>query len=262
MANSSIWILYRNIYETSTVTVTTENSSYPKERLYDRDIGKFYKATSTATQYLKADQGATTIYDIDTLIIPAGHNLDVGGTTDLFWDYSDNGSVWPMGPPGIDVPAIQNITDNDRIVLEATGVATHRYWRAQLKFLNANPELYELWMGEKIEFANVVKYGGDEGLKGNVVRTDSLSGIPHLLHQGVDREYRRYIFSFDVDCVTSAQRDAWNDFLEHSRYKPFWLKDLNETWYYMSLVDPNIGPLTRPIINKYEVVVEFIEVPQ
>ena len=72
---SSIYLLYRNILENSTVTTTNENSDYPKWRLHDRDIGKLFKGTSTANHTIKADQGASPQYDVDTLIIPAGHNL-------------------------------------------------------------------------------------------------------------------------------------------------------------------------------------------
>src|SRR4030042_6311262 len=90
-----IKLLYRNILESGTVTVTSEDTAYPKYRLYDRDIGKLSKKTAqslllygsghlygTGKKYgqgsshvISVDQGSVS-YEIDRLIIPAGHNLN------------------------------------------------------------------------------------------------------------------------------------------------------------------------------------------
>ncbi len=73
-------ILYRNILENSTVVVTSENASFPKYRLYDRDIGKLFKGASTPAEfYITLDQGASLSYPVDRLIIPAGHNFNGRG---------------------------------------------------------------------------------------------------------------------------------------------------------------------------------------
>ncbi len=249
---ASLYIVYRNIYENSTVTVTTEDSDYPEWRLYDRDIGKMYKGTSTATHLLKADQGATTIWGVDTCLVSAGHNLDVGDDTDVFLQSSDNDSVWSTAASGV------NIATTAMIAFELGAAEDHRYWRVKLNALGANPEIPEIFIGEKIEFENCILYGDDEGKKGNVERMESISGIPNFLQQGVEREYRRYRFFLRTD----TQRTNMEDFLTHSRNKPFWIKDLDGEWYFMSLVEPNIGPLSRPLINRYEIEVEMIEVPQ
>ena len=72
-----IKLCYRNILETGTVTVTTENTLFPKYRLYNRDIGKLFKGTAFASPFaIKVDQGAVISYPVDRLIIPAGHNLN------------------------------------------------------------------------------------------------------------------------------------------------------------------------------------------
>ena len=70
-------ICYKNILETSTVTVTTENTSFPKYRLYDRDISKLFKGTGFASPFaILLGQGAVISYEVDRLIIPARHNLN------------------------------------------------------------------------------------------------------------------------------------------------------------------------------------------
>ncbi|MDA8168682.1 MAG: hypothetical protein M0Z59_03160 [Nitrospiraceae bacterium] len=67
---------YQNILETSAVTLSSgaADLSYPLYRLWDRDIGRPFKAADTGTLEIKIDQGAAPLA-IDRLIIPAGHNL-------------------------------------------------------------------------------------------------------------------------------------------------------------------------------------------
>jgi hypothetical protein len=233
--------------ENSTVTVTNENTDYPKWRMHDRDIGKMFKGTGTATHTIKADQGVVTQYAVDTLIIPAGHNLYGGAQLD--WEYSANDADWSdmvtawAGAAG-------------QIVKEASASQIKRYWRLVLTSLAAIPEIPELFMGLKVELADVISRGYEEGLRGNIDKMDSLSGRPHFLELGEDREYRKY----SCQLRDSSKRDDLEGFFSHSRGKPFWLKDLDGLWYFMCLVDPNIGPFARPSLNRYDITLEMIEV--
>lgn len=244
---SSIYLLYRNILENSTVTVTNEDSDYPKWRLHDRDVGKLFKGTGTANHTIKADQGASTQYEVDTLIIPAGHNLT--GGCQLDWEYSANDSDWYdmvtawAGAAG-------------QIVKEAGSEQDKRYWRLVLTSLAALPEIPELFMGLKVELENVVAWNYQEGLQGNVERIDALSGRPHFLELGEDREYRNYVCKLR----SSSVRDDLESFFSHSRGKPFWLKDKDGSWYFMSLLNPAIGPFGRPSLNRFDIQLEMIEV--
>ncbi len=244
---SSIYLLYRNILESGTITVTTENTDYPKWRLYDRDVGKLYKGTSTATHIIHIDQGASPIYDVDTLIIAAGHNL---ATATIQFQWSDNDADW--NDAVTDFAAVAG-----QISKEAPSAITHRYWRVHIVSPPANPEIPEIFIGEKLELQAIVRWGYLDGQRGNVERTEALSGIPHFLQLGVDREYRSY--SFRV--YSSSVADAIDAFLLHSRYRGFWVKDLDSVWYFMSLLDPNVGPFGRPTIGIYDMEVELIEVP-
>ena len=242
----AISILYRNILESATVTATTEDSDYPKWRLHDRDVGKLYKGTSTASHTIQVDQGEVATYDVDTLIIPDGHNL-LGAT--LYWQHSPAGSSWTemvdfwAGATGL-------------IIKEATGSQDKRFWRFICSSPIAIPEMPELWMGEQMELADVVAWGYEDGPRGNVERVEALSGRPHFLTLGEDREYRRYLLKM----YDSGTKDAVEAFLGHARSKPFWLKDLDDTWLYMSLVDPNVGPQARPSLNRYDLTLEMLEV--
>jgi hypothetical protein len=204
--------------------------------------------TAPADHTIKADQGAATQHDVDTLIIPAGHNLTGGAQLD--WEYSANDVDWynmvtewagAAGP----------------IIKETASAQTKRYWRLVLTSLAAIPEIPELWMGKKIELQDVIAWGYQNGPQGNVERSEGLSGKPYFLIRGEDREYRNYLCKVQ----SSSVRDDLEAFFSHSRGKPFWLKDLDGNWYFMSLADPNIGPFDRPSLNRYDLQLEMIEVP-
>lgn len=74
---SKIVTYHTNILESSTVTSTpAADASYPAYRLYDRHVGRKYQCGSSAPITIDINQGATGNTEIDTLIIPANHNLD------------------------------------------------------------------------------------------------------------------------------------------------------------------------------------------
>jgi peptidoglycan/xylan/chitin deacetylase (PgdA/CDA1 family) len=81
-----IKIIYRNILENSTVTVTTENTSFPKYRLYDRDIGKLFKGNSApANFYITLDQGKP-ISQRSLLHFNGSNGIPLGQVTFIFDD--------------------------------------------------------------------------------------------------------------------------------------------------------------------------------
>jgi hypothetical protein len=89
-----IRLYYKNILETATLTVTSENASYPKYRLHDRNIGLLFKGNSVPSQFqINIDQGAGLFCypEVDKIIIPAGHNFS-GKTCRLY--HSDDGVIY------------------------------------------------------------------------------------------------------------------------------------------------------------------------
>jgi hypothetical protein len=242
----SIYLLYRNILENSTVTVTNEDTSYPKWRLHDRDIGKLFKGTSNADHTIHAEQTVVFPYAADTLIIPSGHNLSGVG---LDWEYSPNDADWSDMVTAWIPSAAQ-------IEKEAAASQTKRYWKLILSGLAALPQIPELWIGQAIELQDVISWGYQDGVKGNVERIESLSGRPYMLKRGEERQYRNY----SCKLYDGADRTALEAFFTHSREKPFYLKDLNGIWCFMSLVDPNTGPFGRPSLNRFDITLEMIEV--
>lgn len=92
-----------NLLETGTTTVTgTADTGYPEERLHDRSIGFYWVDTVTEAKIFHVDQGATTILDVDALII-GGHNFD---GEDMTIEHSANDADWTA----VDVEAIATTT--------------------------------------------------------------------------------------------------------------------------------------------------------
>ena len=83
-------------------------------------MGKLFKGTSTANHTIKADQGAATQYEVDTLIIPSGHNLSGGAQLD--WEHSYDNATW------IDMVTAWSGAAG-QIVKEASAAQEKRYWR-------------------------------------------------------------------------------------------------------------------------------------
>lgn len=186
-----------NILESGTVTATSEENNYPKERLFDRYLGLMWKATSTATQTVKVDQGATGNLEIDTLVIPAGHNLD--GCT-LTFEYSANDADW--------YDQVTSWVQSGSGLIVKTGTArTQRYWRVVISGASSASEAAEVFMTLLAAFASV----GPEGLKTayrrNVLRDESMGGVAQFVKLGAER--RVYAFSLlNMDATDYATFQA------------------------------------------------------
>lgn len=62
----AVKVVYRNIFESGTVAVTSEDASFPKTRLYDRDIGKLFKGNSTPANFgISVEQGTELVTNGD-----------------------------------------------------------------------------------------------------------------------------------------------------------------------------------------------------
>ncbi len=91
---------YQNILESSTVSLSqgSQNNSYPLYRLYDRDIGRMFAGSAAATTEVKAEQGALIQNAIDSLFIPAGHNL---GGMQCNLSFSDDDTTYTQAFPNL-----------------------------------------------------------------------------------------------------------------------------------------------------------------
>lgn len=220
-------VCYRNILETGTLAVTTENTSFPKYRLYDRDIGKLFKGASTpANFYITVDQGAVTSYEVDRLLIPAGHNLN--GLTIKLQYSTDNFSG--------DINDALSWTQGNALLIDKSFTAqTKRYWRLNIASPGSAPELAEMFLTKAYMFQRNPNYGlREKPYKKNIVREETASGRVRRVKNGEPRKARNY----NLTRITAAQRtdlESWESLLDGTKF--FYIEDVNGTLFFAELMD-------------------------
>jgi hypothetical protein len=222
MAN--VKLVYRNILETATVTVTTENSSFPKYRLYDRDKGKLFKGTAFASPFWILINQATTIYEVDRLIIPAGHNLNglacsLRYSTDNFSSDDHEAVGWTQG---------------DALIINKSFTAqTKQYWKLQVTAPATIVELTEMFLGKDYLFERNVKLDLTEETRRNMLRQASSSGYARWVKCGEKKEYRAY--DLIAEGAQKTNLESWWSALDS--VKPFYIFDHNSDLIFMEMLN-------------------------
>ena len=215
-----------NILESSTVTSTpAADSSYPATRLYDRHIGRMYVAGSAATTTLHVDQGASTIQEVDRLVIPKDHNLD---TLVCTLSYSDNDSAWTQHE--------QWTQSGSGLIERSFTAATHRYWRLIITSPGSAVQLAEMFLTKSYTWDRNPEEM-DRGVYPvfNVERKEDSGDRPRYITFGEKRRARVYelykMHDADKTAIESLN-EAW------AGSKPFYLKDHAGDLIYGELQSP------------------------
>lgn len=162
-------ILYRNIFDSDTLAVTSTASGYDKDNLKDFRSYTKWKASSTAAQYITAQVGSTSyltslagssIKALDGSYIKSlkqageympdcigifNHNLFTIGA-DITIEYSSNGT---------DFTALESFkVSSDNILLKTINESgeSGSYWRIKLSGMSAVPEIGILMLGTRLDF--------------------------------------------------------------------------------------------------------------
>ncbi|MDA8082272.1 MAG: hypothetical protein M0024_01275 [Nitrospiraceae bacterium] len=237
---------YQNILETSTVTLATgaEDAAYPLWRLSDRDIGLMFKAQAAVTLTVKIVQGAT-LYPVDRLLIPGGHNLS-GMVSDIKWSddditYTAAVAQWVSAAGDID---------------KSWAPLTKKYWKLILTSPGVIPSFAELFLTSTYTWEkNPPRPTGEFDPVFNVERLQSRGGQVRFITHGQAKRQRTYTMR-SCGQAQRANLEALNNAWAGS--KPFWLYDHEGTLIY--------GELRKPIALKeiyyqgYPFVFDFLEV--
>lgn len=249
MTTQLIKIMYRNILETGTVTVTTENTSFPKYRLYDRDIGLLFKGTAFASPFaIKVNQGASPIYEVDRLIIPAGHNLNglacsLRYSTDNFGSDDHEAIGWTQG---------------DALLIDKTFTAAIKeYWKLNITAPATIVELPELYLTKAYTFTRNPSWGFAYGDKRNVVREESLDGHVQKTKWGDPRVHQKYDLTKILDAQKTAMK-AWDDHCEGS--KSFYIEDIIGSLLFAEMVQNGLGDFKAESEGRWGLSLEVMEV--
>lgn len=244
---AQVILCYRNILENSIVTVTSENTSFPVYRLYDRDIGLYFKGNSTpANFYITLNQGAVISYPVNRLIIPSGHNL--AGLT-LKLQYSNDN----FAADNHDADSWAGVVG---LISRSFAEVTSQYWRLNIAAPASAPELNEMFLGLDITLTQNPGYDLAMGKQENVERWEVESGLSQRVKNG---EMRRF-YNYPFNVIATAQKtdfETWRDTCD-GRLKPFYLYDHEGTWVFVErLEDISFIPLST---TDWATGVKFLEV--
>jgi hypothetical protein len=206
------FILYKNIFETATLTATSEAESV--DNVFDWRTYLRWQATSTADQYLTADYGSATAVDAVGI---AGHNLGTVGA-EIALQSSTTGA-W-AGEEIIQASA--SPSDDSPILLGFTS-ASVRYWRLKLSSLGAAPEIGVACVGARLDFPEYPDAPLDYMRESPMV-TEAISKGGHLL--GAVTMFRKYAFSITFTYVArSFVGGLFTTFWEDHgvKHKPFFV---------------------------------------
>jgi len=223
---SAIKIGYINILETSTVTLVgaSEDPDYPLYRLYDRNIGRLAKTDTTDNQDIKVQQlGGNQV--VNTLFIPAGHNLD-GVTMNL--RYSDDGITYFYA-------SSQWSQSGEGQILKEFAAQTREYWMTNCSAFSNPPEASEYYLTFLYSFVCAPLYGLSDGDHHNVSRNETKSGIAHFLSHGESRRQMSYKLN-NISSAEKTEMESWNN--EWAGYKPFLFVDHNANVFFAELASP------------------------
>jgi len=244
-SDKRIKIFYKNILENGAVTVTTENTSYPKYRLYDRDIGLLFKGNSTPSQFqINIDQGVYAINPgVDKIIIPSGHNFS-GKTVRLY--HSLDGVTYEQ--------ILAWVMPSDRYEKDLP-YTEKRYWRFGIDSPSSAPEFSELWLGKSYEFERGPSYGYDRGMKDNINRIESKSGQSQKTIWGLERKRRRY----DLTKISNEQRIELEIFRTFIYGKNFYIEDVEGELFFVELPE-GLGDFRSEQINRWGLTLNVLEI--
>jgi hypothetical protein len=207
--SSKVKLICYNVLEESTVTVTAEDSGYPKARLYDRSLG-FYCTYSSAGAFYVTVTGVSLA--VDTLIVE-GHNLN--GVA-CYWQYSDNGSAWTS--------AVTDWTQsgNTQILKQLTAPLTHAYWRFYTGSIAF--QATEMFMGRAVSVPIIWNSQPKFRDVDNVLWEQTYGGVDHSIRVGAKRKHRTYQVFLDRTNYPIATLRSDMDYLDDYS-KPLYIID-------------------------------------
>lgn len=234
VATYQLKLYYQNYLESGTVTVTSENSSFPKYRLYDRAQGLLYKGTSHPDPFLiKTDLGASGPYPaIDTIILGENHNLT--GLI-LTLAYSDNDT---------DYTTAKSWTTTAGINRQSFTQAQHRYWRLSIASPANDPEIGELFLTKRFAFERNPNLGYGYGKRKNIDRLESQGGYSQKTKWGEMKKRRTY----HLTKIGEAQRLDVEAFeIAIDAIKNFYIEDLEGNLFFAELPEPLPDFIAEPM---------------
>lgn len=174
-------IYYGNHLATATITVTSEETDFPKENLTLDALWANWKATGTSDQTLTADCGAAVTA---SRMLLSGEFVDLSGAG-ITIEYSYNGSTW-------NTLAFWTQTDVGP-VLARVPEKTAQYWRVTLSGLTTAPVIGHWGLYDPLVVPRVLGDGSDYHRAKNLSQTHITEDGKNQMHEGPQMREGRLI---------------------------------------------------------------------
>ncbi len=184
--------------------ITSEATGFPIDYAFDTNLSTYWKATSTATQTIDVDLGAS--YNIRAWAMTfKEYDTTPGATVAMQVWWSDNGSSWTSWS-GSNVQLKNIWTAGDPVLFKLpTAAADHRYWRFVISLADTVIDVTQLFLLQE-RVLDVGNMFPEPDHREYAVRAQSQAGIRTLkrLVNGVavERFVREFLLTSDAELAT------------------------------------------------------------
>lgn len=248
MAFELPFILYDNVLEDGTLSVTSEESGFLKENMTDWLDWTYWKASSGADQSIDIDKGVGGI-EVDTLAI-LSHNIGSAGSSlnaDVtVYDDDNSGFASPVTLGTIE------ITDDNPFYLSLT-LGSQRYNRIKITNTDDAPFAAVIFLGKKMEIPVGPEFSFDpdhQNVKSEKFSSYSgrmVSSSVQYSERNMNVAFKRIAQSFIISDLQPFVED------HYGQMKPFFFipdpGDVFGTGKIYYLVAPDNPSLDLPIYN-------------
>ena len=232
------------VEDASTITVSSEDSTYVKENLYNRRPGKPFKFSVLGTEAVVVDFGSATSIDSIAII---GHNIDSGATRiELEGNATDS---W--GAPSLN----EDIAHADTNMYKIFSSGSYRYWRFVVGGTAAKVKIGELVLGVSTTLTNNYQWGSEKAKRYKNITQTTEYGQPwsnYLFNQ------RSYNLTFAVNDTTVTELEDLHEDVQGGN-KPFTFINWDEEAVYVRMEDEL--NFKRTFTNYNESKIELLELP-
>lgn len=240
-------VLLNNLITGSTaITSSTEDSDFPLENLFDRDLGKPFKFTLTTGGWIEFDFGSAV--DLDSVAI-LNHNFDSTVTVTITAGNTPNpGST--VGTPSY----------RARGIWSDVGTQNVRYVRITIVDSNSvQTGIGQIVIQERLELPRAHRYGKTPGRERADIFHETIRLKSYVYALGY-RNVRDYVWR--VLETELANFDTWDDAVEGRLYPAVFIVDTSgtEVLYVRKQRDYRPNELTDPMdVSGYDYRIELRE---
>jgi hypothetical protein len=251
MANCKI--LYNNLFHNySVLTVTSEDADYPDENLISLNPRKYWKAGTTATQYITLDMGSGYAIPVKGAFLNRT-NLSSGDTKD-FEASADNFVSTAQTQAMTLATRTLNYLNKKSVFCSGLAWSAYRYLRFKLAISGGYPEGSTPFIArDEIEFTVNYKWNY---MAGNEVRNTLIQAGQGM--QFVEKEYEKFRASMTLEGIADTQKKEMDEKLRFSPYVIFMPYGISSEIYHGVLT---IGEPVHVFENYWNVDLGFEELP-